>query len=433
MAMVLPDGDTLSIETFTRAFISSRITDLINALAEFGRREKGGISRVAFSQADQHARQHYLDVIKQELDVTVRIDALGNIFARRRGTRPHWPALITGSHLDTVPDGGAYDGTAGVVAGVEAFRVLDQLGIETRHPWELVVFTAEEPNPFGISTFGSRGLSGKLDPALLDDCRNPSGVTLEDALKAIGGDIQKISAAVREPESVAAFVELHIEQAAGLEREGKSIGIVSGITGLQRYQIAVRGVPAHAGTTLMTDRKDALCGAAEMVLAVEAAARSEAAPTVATVGRLVLTPNATNVVPRKVCMDAEIRSCDPGALERIRAAVEASGVSVGDHRGLDVAVDAVYAAPPQSFSPTVQRAIGDAAGALGFSSGSTVSMAGHDAVHMGALADTGMIFIPCRAGLSHCPEEWAGPRDLLRGAQCLLLTLLNLDGMGHQS
>ena len=432
MPIVLPNGDTLSIAQFKSAFVSSRITDLIDVLAEFGRREDGGITRVAFSQADQQARQHYLDVLKHELDVAIRIDALGNIFARRRGTRPHWPSLITGSHLDTVPEGGAYDGTAGVVAGVEAFRVLDQLGIETRHPLELVVFTAEEPNPFGISTFGSRGLSGKLDPSLLDNCRNPSGLTLEDALKAIGGDITMVSAAVRDLGSVAAFVELHIEQASGLEREAKAIGIVSGITGLQRYQLTARGVPAHAGTTLMTDRKDALCGAAEMILALETAARSEVAPTVATVGRLVLTPNATNVVPRKVCMDAEIRSCDPGALERIRVAVQASGVKAADDRGLDVTVDAVYAAPPQSFSPAVQRAIGDAADLLGFSSSSTVSMAGHDAVHMGALADTGMIFIPCRAGLSHCPEEWAGPLDLLRGAQCLLLTLLNLDGQNGQ-
>jgi N-carbamoyl-L-amino-acid hydrolase len=432
MPIVLPNGDTFSISQFKSAFVSTRITDLIDALAEFGRREAGGISRVAFSRADRLARQHYLDAVNHELDVTISIDAMGNIVARRRGTRPHWPALITGSHLDTVPDGGAYDGTAGVVAGVEAFRVLDQLGIETRHPLELVVFTAEEPNPFGISTFGSRGLSGKLDLAMLDNCRDPSGRTLEEALKGIGGNIEKISSAGREPGSVAAFVELHIEQAPGLETAGNAIGIVSAITGLQRYQLTVRGVPAHAGTTLMKDRKDALCGAAEMVLAVEAAARSEAAPTVATVGRLVLTPNATNVVPRKVCMDAEIRSCDPGALERIGAALEASGVKVAVDRGVDVTVDAVYAAPPQSFSPAVQRAIGDAAGALGFSSGSTVSMAGHDAVHMGALADTGMIFIPCRAGLSHCPEEWAAPRDLLRGAQCLLLTLLNLDGLGNQ-
>jgi beta-ureidopropionase / N-carbamoyl-L-amino-acid hydrolase len=165
---------------------------------------------------------------------------------------------------------------------------------------------------------------------------------------------------------------------------------------------------------------------------VESAARSEVAPTVATVGRLVLTPNATNVVPRKVCMDTEIRSCDPGALERIRAVVNASGVKTADDRGLDVTVDAVYAAPPQSFSQTAQRAIGDAAAALGFPSGSTVSMAGHDDVHMGALADTGMIFIPCRSGLSHCPEEWVGPLDLLRGAQCLLLTLLNLDRQNGQ-
>jgi N-carbamoyl-L-amino-acid hydrolase len=171
MAIVLPNGDTLSCSQYKHAFMSSRITDLIDALAEFGRREAGGISRVAFSRADRLARQHYLDAVNHELDVTISIDAMGNIVARRRGTRPHWPALITGSHLDTVPDGGAYDGTAGVVAGVEAFRVLDQLGIETRHSLELVVFTAEEPNPFGISTFGSRGLSGKLDLAMLDNCR----------------------------------------------------------------------------------------------------------------------------------------------------------------------------------------------------------------------------------------------------------------------
>lgn len=427
MPIVLPNGDTLSIAQFKSAFVSSRITNLIDALAEFGRREKGGITRVAFSQADQHARQHYLDVLKRVLDVAISVDAMGNIFARRRGTCPNWPALITGSHLDTVPNGGAFDGTAGVVAGVEAFRVLDQLGIETRHPLELVVFTAEEPNPFGISTFGSRGLSGKLDPTMLDACRNPSGMTLEHALKGIGGDIENVSAGVRDPESVAAFVEMHIDQAPGLERAAKAIGIVSDITGLQRYQLTVQGVPAHAGTTPMADRKDALCGAAEMILAVETAARSAAVPTVATVGRLLLTPNATNVVPQTVCMDAEIRSVDPAGMKWVRTAIDAGVLKLADERGLKVTVEDIYAAPPHSFSQHVQRIIGDAAETLGFSFSSCVSMAGHDAVHMAALADSGMIFIPCRAGLSHCPEEWTSPQNLLRGAQCLLLTLLNLD------
>jgi N-carbamoyl-L-amino-acid hydrolase len=425
--IMLPNGDTRSIAQFKKAFSSSHITHLIDALAVFGRRETGGISRVAFSPADQQARQHYLHVLKTQLDVTIRIDAFGNIFARRHGTQSDWPALITGSHLDTVPNGGAFDGTAGVAAGVEAFRVLDQLSIDTRHPLELVVFAAEEPNPFGISTFGSRGLSGKLDPAMLDHCHDPSGMPLEDALAGIGGDIKKVAAAVRDPASVAAFVELHIEQMPVLEKEARQIGIVSGITGLQRYRLTVRGTAAHAGTTPMGNRQDALCGAAEWVLAVEAAATAEAAPTVATIGRLLLVPNATNVVPEKVCMDVEIRSFDHAGIERIRMAMEICSAKLEQRRGLETNIEAVYDGPPQIFSPKVPRAIAGASETLGFSALHTVSMAGHDAAHMGALADSGMLFIPSRAGLSHCPEEWSSPQELLCGAQCLLLTLLKLD------
>ncbi len=428
MQISLPDGQSITVEKFIDVFDPRRIGRLIDALAAYGRRNRGGgVSRVAFSDEDRRARNHYLQHLKNELDVDIHIDALGNLLARRRGSRPHWPALLTGSHLDTVPNGGAFDGTAGVATGVEAFRVLDSMGIRTRHPLELIVFTAEEPNPSGISTFGSRGLTGKLNPADLDGSRHPSGFPLEQALKKIGGDMDKIAAAVRSPSSVAAFVELHIEQMPTLEKEAKQIGIVSGITGLHRYRITLRGIPAHAGTTPMDSRRDALCGAAEMVLAVEAAARAETAPAVATIGRLHLTPDATNVVPENVCMDAEIRSFDPAGIEHIRQAIETCGAQLERRRGLHVGIEPAYAAAPQVFSQTVPQAIGKAAETLGFSNRPIISMAGHDAAHMGVLADSGMIFIPCRAGLSHCPEEWASPRDLLRGAQCLLLTLLNLD------
>ena len=428
MQISLPDGLDIAVENFKGLFDPHRISRLIDALAAYGRHNKdGGVSRVAFSGEDRRARKHYLRHLEKELDVDIHIDALGNLLARRQGSRPDWPALMTGSHLDTVPNGGAFDGTAGIAAGVEAFRVLDIMGIRTRHPLELVVFTAEEPNPSGISTFGSRGLTGKLDLGDLTGSRHASGFPLKQALGEIGGDVDRIAAAVRSPRSLAAFVELHIEQMPTLERESKQIGIVSGITGLHRYRITVQGTPAHAGTTPMDNRRDALCGAAEMVLAVETAAKAEPAPTVATIGRMHLTPNATNVVPDKVWMDAEIRSFETAAIERIRQAIEACRGQLERRRGLLAAIEPSYAAAPQSFSQKVPAAIGNAAATLGFSTRQVVSMAGHDAAHMGVLADSGMIFIPCRAGLSHCPEEWASPQDLLRGAQCLLLTLLNLD------
>lgn len=414
-------------ETLLQSFDPDKLWQLIEDLAEIGREPSGGVSRPGFSAEDAAGRRLFVSHLSTELNLAVRTDALGNLFARREGRHSDWPVIMTGSHLDTVCQGGKFDGPAGVAAAFEAFRVMDRLGLETDHPFELAVFSSEEPNAFGMSTFGSRGLAGQLDQSALVHLQDDTGRSLGDALKSIGGDLHAIEQAALVPGQIAFFVELHIEQMPHLERARKAIGVVTGITGIRREHLQVLGSAGHGGTTPMDARHDALCAAAELVLSLEEAARRENGRAVATAGRLLAHPNAMNIVPGRVAMDAEIRSFHAECIQRIVAALDQTAARIQASRRVSVKRRTTYETGPTTFSQTVRAAIRHAAEMLDLPSMSLVSMAGHDAGHLNRLTPAGMIFIPCRDGLSHCPEEWAAPGDLLRGAQCLLATLLLLD------
>jgi N-carbamoyl-L-amino-acid hydrolase len=412
-----------------QAFDKERLEHLIEEFARIGKDETGGITRLAFSQEDLEARKRFLEILNTEFKFKVRIDQLGNIFARREGNRPSWPVIMTGSHLDTVRNGGKFDGPAGVISSLEAFRALDLLEKTTEHPLELCILSSEEPNTFGISTFGSRGLVGALEKDALRLLRDEKNNELHSALSFIGGDLDHIEDAVRSPDEIDYFVELHIEQMPYLEQMRKDIGIVQGVTGIYRQAIAIEGIASHCGTTPMADRKDALCAAAEILLALENAAKSEGQRAVATVGHASIYPNSINIVPKLVKMDTEIRSFHPKCIQRIKKKLADTIESIEKARGVCVESQVTYDSPPVSFSPMIINSIRKAADTLGLASMDQISMAGHDAAHVSRIADSGMIFIPSKKGLSHCPEEQTDIEDIVKGAKCLFMTLLILDSM----
>jgi hydantoinase/carbamoylase family amidase len=400
---------------------------LIEKFARIGKDATGGVTRLAFSPEDRSAREEFLRILATEFALHVRSDSLGNIFARREGKRPDLAVIMTGSHLDSVRNGGKFDGPAGVFSSLEAFRALDLLNIETEHPFELCILSSEEPNTFGISTFGSRGMVGVLQKESLRSLRDEQGQTFRSALAGIGGDLERIEDAVRQPNEIEYFVELHIEQMPYLEQKRKDIGIVEGVTGIYREAVTVNGTASHCGTTPMDARQDALCAAAEILLALESAAVAEGRDAVATVGHVNVFPNSINIVPQRVMLDAEIRSYHPECIERIKHKMQNAIAECEKSRGLHVERQVTYDSPPTHFSPTVIRSIRKAAGLLGLRSMEQVSMAGHDAAHVSRIADSGMIFIPCKKGRSHCPEEQTAIENIVKGSQCLLMTLLLLD------
>jgi len=418
----------ISRKALEKCVDARRMEHLIDLFATIGADERGGVTRLAFSDEDRRARDTFIDILQTDFDLSVRSDTIGNLFARRAGRYPDWPVIMTGSHLDSVRNGGKYDGPAGVFSALEAFRALDLLGIETRHPFELCVFCSEEPNRFGISTFGSRGMTGSLTPKELELLRDDSGNSFRSAMKNIGLDLDRMAEAVCRPGSIKYFLELHIEQMPYLELEKKDIGVVRGVTGIYRERIILTGLAGHSGTTPMAVRADALCTAGEIILETEAAARHENGKAVATVGHMRLLPNSINTVPEEVELDLEVRSFSPERIERIMDRVGKTMAAVQKRRNVDIVRKVSYDSPPVQFSADIRAAITDAAAGLGLESMELVSMAGHDAAHLSRLTSAGMLFIPCRKGISHCPEEYVSRAHLVKGAQCLLKTLLLLDG-----
>ncbi|MFO7665324.1 MAG: Zn-dependent hydrolase [Desulfobacterales bacterium] len=417
----------ISDDILKQCFDNNRMASLIDRFAQIGRDQSGGVTRLAFSNEDRIGRDEFIKILNNEFKLKVRIDSLGNIFARREGMLNNWPVIMTGSHLDSVRNGGKYDGPAGVFSSLEVFRALDLLNIETYHPLELCVLSSEEPNTFGISTFGSRGMTGTLKKEHVEHLRDDHGQEFTTALKNIGGDINRIHEAVRKQSEIKYFIELHIEQMPFLSAENKDIGIVEGVTGIYRESITVTGIASHCGTTPMDRRQDALCAASEIILEVENAALEESGEAVATVGHMKIFPNSINITPGKIILDMEVRSYYAKRIQTIIQKVENRIEQIKKLRHIDIKRQETYNTKPIQFSSTVTEAIGEAAESLGFKTRKVVSMAGHDAAHLSRITKAGMIFIPCKDGISHCPEEFTETESIVKGAQCLLKTILLLD------
>lgn len=396
-------------------------------LAEFTAPEEPWTRR-AFTDLFIQSREWLWQQFEQA-GLTVHLDAAGNLIGRREGRKLGLAPIVTGSHCDTVMFGGRYDGIIGVLAGLEVARTLNAYGVELDHPFELVDFLSEEPSDYGVSCVGSRAMGGVLTPAMLAE-RNSSGETLEEGIARIGGRPAELQQAKRLPGATAAFVELHIEQGPVLEAQGIPIGVVSNIVGIRRHRVVVTGRADHAGTTPMDIRRDALVGASRIVTEVDQKARSYKggeAYVVATVGNLVVIPNASNAVPGRVELMIEVRSdredimsCfTDDLMSEVRRGIEAMGL------GLEVTL--VSTANPTECDAGIMQTISQAASSLGYRSLVMPSGAGHDAVYMARTGPVGMIFIPCLNGRSHCPEESITSQQLLDGARVLYQTILDLD------
>ncbi|MGF1606753.1 MAG: Zn-dependent hydrolase [Rhodothalassiaceae bacterium] len=399
-----------------------RMLARIEALSAFGRNADGGVDRVAYSEADLAARAHVMALMR-DLGLTVRTDTAGNMFGHRDGSEPELPALLFGSHIDSVPGGGNYDGPAGVFAALEAITLLNEAGHTTRHPLEVVVFADEEGG-----LIGSLAMAGKLKPAALQ-VQSHAGISVAEGIRRLGGDPDRLQDARIDPADYKAFIELHIEQGAILEESNTDIGVVEGIVGIRWWDVVIEGMANHAGTTPMDRRRDAMVAAADLTLAINQVAVQTPGRQVATVGRIQAFPGAPNVIPGRVVMSLEVRDLDRTKIEAVFQAIKAKVPAIETARGVSVRFDALeVASEPAPTDPRMRQIIADAAKDMGLSRRFMPSGAGHDAQDMVPLMPTGMIFVPSRAGISHSPDEFTAPEDLANGADVLLRALLALDG-----
>jgi len=398
-----------------------RMEARIHALGQFGTNPEGGVSRVAFSDADLAGRD-YVKGLMREAGLAVRVDTAGNIIGRRDGTEEELPPIVFGSHIDSVPGGGNYDGDVGVIGAIEVAQLMHERGIRTRHPIEVVSFTDEEG---GLA--GSRAMIGKLTDSGLD-VMSHSGMTIRDGIRHVGGDPDRLDLARRKPGDIAAFIELHIEQGAFLDEEGIDIGVVEGIVGIRQWDVTVEGFANHAGTTPMNRRWDAMVTAAEFTLAVNRIATELPGRQVATVGRIQAFPGAPNVVPGEVVMSLEIRDLDAAKMQTVFDLIGAEAERTAERRSTPIRFQEIdTAAPPAPTAEQMRRIIASAAEALGMSYKLMPSGAGHDAQDLATIAPTGMIFVPSKDGISHSPKEFTTAADMANGASVLLRTVLAID------
>lgn len=403
----------------------ARLMGELEQLAGFSDADSPAVTRVLYTDADLRARQFVSDRCTAA-GLIVRTDALGNLFARWEGASPDLSAIGTGSHVDAIPHSGRYDGTVGVLGGLEAIRALQAVGYRPRRSIELLIFTSEEPTRFGIGCVGSRALCGALTPKALAELRDAEGQRLDDIRKQAGfrGSLETVSLT---PGHYTAFVELHIEQGPILEREGVPIGVVTAIAAPAALRVRLEGTGGHAGAVLMPERRDALCAAAEIVLAVEAAARATgSADSVATTGVCRVHPGAINSIPSQVTLEIDVRDIALPPRDQAVAAIRQAVTEIATRRGVRAAIELLNADPPAAMAAPVIAAIEAACRTTGHACQRIVSRAYHDSLYMARLGDTGMIFIPCRDGVSHRPDEYASPEAIRAGVEVLAVALAEL-------
>jgi ureidoglycolate amidohydrolase len=402
-----------------------RLLSEIEALAAISDADPPAVTRIVFTPTDLKARA-WMRQRCEEAGLTVRQDAIGNTFARWNGSNPAAPAVGTGSHIDAIPNAGKYDGVVGVLGGLEAIRALRGANFRPTNSIELLVFTSEEPTRFGIGCLGSRLLSGSLSAEAAKKLKDGDGESIEDVRQKAGlrGELD----AVRLPSGYyKAFVELHIEQGPVLERQQTPLGMVTNIAAPASMRIVIEGSGGHAGGVLMPDRRDTLCAAAELILAIEHAARSSGAvDTVATVGICEVFPGAINSIPSRVRLSADIRDTDLERRDVMIKAMEDACHEISATRRVTIHTETLNADAPAECSPAVVQALSDACRTHEQRFLPMVSRAYHDSLFMSRIAPSGMLFIPCRNGYSHRPDEYASPEDIARGTLVLAETLATL-------
>jgi ureidoglycolate amidohydrolase len=402
-----------------------RLASEVEALASISDAVSPAVTRIVFTATDLKARA-WLRARCEEAGLTLHQDPVGNTFARWAGSDPALPVVGTGSHIDAIPNAGKYDGVVGVLGGLEAMRALQRSGFQPRHSLELLVFTSEEPTRFGIGCLGSRMLAGALLPDAARQLKDKDGLSLDQVRASVGfgGELEEVKLTSG---YYKAFIELHIEQGPVLERRQIPLGVVTGIAAPASLNISVAGSGGHAGGVLMPDRNDALCAAAELILAVERAARASGAiDTVATVGICEVFPGAINSIPARVRLSIDVRDTDLARRDRVMQEIEAGGQVVSAERQVLVHTELLNADSPADCAPTVTAALEEACRKHELKFLSMVSRAYHDSLFMSRIALTGMLFIPCRHGHSHRPDEYASPEDVARGTLVLAEALRSL-------
>jgi ureidoglycolate amidohydrolase len=404
---------------------SSRLEAELAELAGFSAIPAPAVQRIVFSEHDLHARA-WLKELCESAGLAVREDAVGNTFARWHGTAPDLPAVATGSHIDAIPHSGRYDGTVGVLGGLEAIRALRESGVKLLRSIELILFTSEEPTRFGIGCLGSRLLSGASDASVDQTLRDAEGNTLRDVRTKAGFSGDLVSVCLQ-PGHYAGFVELHIEQGPLLEQRGIPIGAVTAIAAPASLRLTIQGEGGHAGAMLMPARHDAFLAAAEIALALEAAARGTGAiDSVATTGVCDVFPGAVNSVPSRAKLEADIRDIDPARRDGMIAALDRASAEVSARRGVKVTTEVVNRDDPATCAPEIVATVAAVCEAHGIAYDRMVSRAYHDSLFMSRICPTSMIFIPCRNGVSHRPDEYSSPESIATGALVLAETLSRL-------
>lgn len=402
-----------------------RIADRIQALAGMTEPDRPW-TRTAFSPLYEKARE-WLGAQMREAGLATELDAAANLIGSLPGSRNELGALGLGSHIDTVPDGGRFDGIAGVVAALEVAQAIHESGARMRRKLMVFDFLAEEPNRFGLSCVGSRAIAGELTKQDLA-AKSPEGMSLAEAIAKMGGNPAAIGARLLGENEIEAFMELHIEQGIRLESADDDIGVVTDIVGISRVEITVTGQADHSGTTPMHRRKDALAAAAELIAGIEKRAREiDADGFVATVGKLRILPNAANAVPGEAVLTLEARATRSETVAEFFEWAQSLLARIADERGLQTRVRPLSKSRPVAMDPRLQRHLDEAARMAGLRTQALASGGGHDTAFMGRICPVGMIFIPCRDGRSHCPEEWASTEQIERGARTLLNAILALD------
>lgn len=396
-----------------------RLNGWLTAFNSIGR-TAGGINRVAYSEADLAGRAFTLDLFRQS-GLTPRIDAAGNIYARVPGISATLPPILIGSHVDSVTDGGNFDGPVGSFAAIEVGRTLLETRTKLRHPVDVVVWQNEEGG-----TIGSKIAIGALTDADLEKVAR-SGKTIREGIALTGGNVAQLASAAKKQGDIACYIELHIEQGGLLEKAGLQIGVVEGIVGLRWIEVTITGMSNHAGATPMDQRHDAVLAAAKFTVAINDAIRGEPGRQVATVGRIVASPNTTNVIAGQVVMTIDLRDLDVAKLTRFKATFERLGREIGAATDTAFQFRTLVDSEPAIADPRVVSWIESSTASLGLTKQRMPSGAGHDAQEIAHIAPMGMIFIPSIGGISHSPKEFSKADDITRGADVLLNAVIAAD------
>jgi ureidoglycolate amidohydrolase len=404
---------------------SKLLSSEIDELAAISDAEAPAVTRVVFTPTDMKARV-WLRARCEAAGLAMRVDAIGNTFARWAGSDAGAAVVGTGSHIDAIPNAGKYDGVVGVLGGLEAIRALQRDGFRPRNSIELLLLTSEEPTRFGIGCIGSRMLSGSFSAEAARQLKDKDGASVDEVRRAAGmqGELEQVPLTRG---YYKAWVELHIEQGPLLEREHVPLGIVTKIAAPASARIAIEGSGGHAGGVVMPDRRDALCAASELILAVENAARATGSiDSVATVGICDVFPGAVNSIPSRVRLSLDVRDTDLARRDAVMDAIERASKEIGAKRNVSIATELLNADAPADCAATVIDALARAAEKHKFASQRMISRAYHDSLFIARIAPVAMLFIPCRNGYSHRPDEYSSPEDIARGTLVLAETLASL-------